>query len=149
MKNTIYAKLQEREAPAVSSCVLYAGFIGNAGYGLAYCSVRRKTVSAHRLAYEKAYGEIEKGNVIMHICDNTTCINPKHLVSGTQSDNIKDCIKKGRYNYRHKLTREQQMEIQKDNRSSRKIAEDYGINQKTLLNIKNRDISGKGGSCGV
>ena len=38
------------------------------------------------------------GMVIMHSCDNPACCNPEHLVLGTQSDNIRDCVAKGRWN---------------------------------------------------
>lgn len=32
----------------------------------------------------------------MHSCDNRPCCNPKHLFTGSQSDNMQDCSKKGR-----------------------------------------------------
>ena len=37
-----------------------------------------------------------KAEVIMHTCDNPACVNPNHLMVGTQQDNIKDRDKKGR-----------------------------------------------------
>jgi hypothetical protein len=33
----------------------------------------------------------------LHTCDNTRCINPKHLYLGTQRDNTNDCVKRGRH----------------------------------------------------
>lgn len=32
----------------------------------------------------------------LHSCDNPACINPKHIFLGTQLDNVRDCISKGR-----------------------------------------------------
>ena len=81
----------------MSECVLYTGYVSKAGYGLTYNPETKKTISAHRLAFKQANGYLPK--VVMHVCDNPTCINPEHLKAGTQSENIKDCVQKGRYSY--------------------------------------------------
>ena len=65
----------------------------------------------HRHAYRKVFGDIPKGMVIMHTCDNRRCININHLRIGTISENIKDrCNKKrtavGEKNGRSKLNRD-------------------------------------------
>jgi hypothetical protein len=53
----------------------------------------------HRVAYCKHHGishtEIV-GLVVRHRCDNPRCINPEHLEIGTQLDNVRDCIERGR-----------------------------------------------------
>lgn len=51
---------------------------------------------AHRYIYAKKYGEIEKGKILMHSCDNPPCVNPYHLSVGTDRDNKDDMIRKGR-----------------------------------------------------
>lgn len=85
----------------------------------------------------------------MHICDNKKCVNPNHLKAGTQSENIKDCVDKGRYVYRRKLTKEQVDNILEDKRPQRTIACDYGVSQRTILNVKkNRYSLDKGNTCG-
>lgn len=128
-------------------CIEYSGYISNAGYGLDYDPTTQKTISAHRLAFRNAYGYLPK--VVMHKCDNKKCINPEHLQAGNQSDNIKDCIAKGRYTYSRKLTEEQVKLILKDNRPQRVIANDFKVSQKTIINVKKgRYITGRGGSCG-
>lgn len=127
-------------------CIEFKGYIGKAGYGLTHDKETKKTISAHRLAFKQAYGYLPQ--VVMHICDNPKCINPEHLKAGTQAENIKDCITKGRYNPGFKLTKEQIEEIKKDPRSSRVLGKIYGVNQKTICNYK-KEVSGKGGHCGV
>lgn len=52
---------------------------------------------AHRVSYRIHFGEIPKGKLILHKCDNPPCVNPKHLFMGTQLDNVHDCMAKGRH----------------------------------------------------
>lgn len=48
----------------------------------------------HRWIHWKNTGE--KPEVVMHTCDNPSCINPEHLKSGTHKENIRDMWNKGR-----------------------------------------------------
>lgn len=57
---------------------------------------KRSSVNAHHLAYEIANGEIPAGQVVRHRCDNPGCCNPAHLELGTQLQNIRDRVERGR-----------------------------------------------------
>ena len=45
-------------------------------------------VGAHRISYIIANGKISENKIIMHLCDNPICSNPKHLKLGTTSENV-------------------------------------------------------------
>lgn len=54
---------------------------------------------AHRVAYMLAKGPIPIGMDVLHDCDNPPCCNTGHLFPGTDLDNVRDCIAKGRRIY--------------------------------------------------
>lgn len=75
---------------------------GQKGYGLGYgsLSLHGKKARAHRAVYCKHHGLVAEdivGLVIRHTCDNARCINPDHLVLGTQQDNMDDKCLRGRH----------------------------------------------------
>lgn len=41
-------------------------------------------------------GRRPRGAMVLHRCDRPNCIEPKHLFYGSQRDNMRDCILKGR-----------------------------------------------------
>lgn len=100
---------------------------------------------AHRHAYRQFYGEIPKGLVVRHSCDNPACINPKHLLLGTPEENVRDrVIRKrsalGEKNGRCKLTTDQVLAIREMDMSCYAIAKIFNVNQTTVQDIKKRKI---------
>lgn len=67
---------------------------GARGYGAV--RVDGAIVTAHRAAYIKAYGPIPPGMHVLHRCDTKGCANPEHLFLGTNADNMRDKVLKGR-----------------------------------------------------
>lgn len=72
-----------------------------AGYHRALATVNGKRICTrlHRLVYcqhNNVSLESIAGLVVRHTCDNPRCVNPEHLIIGTQLDNIADRCKRGR-----------------------------------------------------
>lgn len=95
-------------------CWLWKGGCSQHGYGIFSTTKRadnprkyHQTV-AHRMAWELTYGPIPPGQEVCHNCpggDNPRCVNPDHLFLGTQADNMRDAVRKGRhYSHPRKLS---------------------------------------------
>lgn len=84
----------DRVRPTESGCLEFTGFRNDDGYGAITHNNRR--MGAHRLSYLLTKGEIPEGHVVMHSCDNPSCVNPAHLSVGLVRDNVMDMERKGR-----------------------------------------------------
>lgn len=73
-------------------------FIGGTVTGYGLFRYRGENKLAHRVSYELFIGPIPEGMYICHHCDRHGCINPTHLFAGTQKDNVRDMMAKGRAN---------------------------------------------------
>lgn len=108
-------------------------------YGYATVKVYGKTVTAHRLMFEAAKGSITSGLLVRHSCDNRRCVNPKHLVLGTDATNMKDAAVKNRM--AHKLDLPDISEIRRLNIegfSQVDLGKMFGLHQGTVSKIINR-----------
>lgn len=82
-----------RETP--SGCWEFTGYVDAAtGYG--QIGNEGRLVLTHRASWELTHGPIPSSLVIRHKCDNRPCINPEHLEIGTQADNVRDALERGR-----------------------------------------------------
>lgn len=82
-------------------CWGWNGAMNKWGYAHVRIGGRDANVSynAHRVAYLVYKGDIPKGLVVCHSCDNRQCCNPEHLFVGTHLDNTRDMISKKRERY--------------------------------------------------
>lgn len=130
-------------------CHYWTGHTVNGRYG--HIRFKETMVLAHRAAYTIYVGRIPDKMVVMHSCDNPLCVNPAHLSVGTQGDNIRDTVKKGRHNPAStfgtlsgrstNLTDDDVRAIRKELESGkfqRVIGKKYGIRQPQISRIKNR-----------
>lgn len=125
----------------VGDCIEWTGLKDRKGYGR--IGVDGSTLAAHRVAYAEFVGPVPDGLVVRHKCDNPPCINPDHLEVGTQADNARDMVERGRStrgarNPGARLTNEQAIEIYhraKAEGGYRAIGLEYGVGESTVHNI--------------
>lgn len=104
---------------------------------------KSKVVYAHRFAWEREHrSEIPAGMVVRHKCDNPKCVNPSHLTLGTQADNIRDKVERGRHLYGElvphaKLTDECVRKIKSlGHLASAQLAELFNISRQSIADIR-------------
>ncbi|TFC92063.1 MULTISPECIES: hypothetical protein [Cryobacterium] len=78
----------------MTACDEFTGTRNAGGYG-----VLTKAVNGSRLAHRAALAE-KLGRPVVgmarHTCDNPPCIEPSHLLDGTQAENVADAVARGR-----------------------------------------------------
>lgn len=126
-------------------CLEWEGPVGGTGYG--YIGYEGKQWRTHRLAYKLKHGEIPSGLFVLHKCDNKRCCNPDHLYLGTNDDNMRDVVGRGRRkginagekNGRAKLVMAQIAEIRSTYAaggiSQEKLSAQYGVSQDAISKI--------------
>lgn len=131
------------------SCWIWKGYINPNGYGK-YC-INYKISFAHRFSWNLHYGEIPKGMLVCHKCDNRKCVNPDHLFLGTHKDNYQDSKNKKRHVHGNshgqtKIKEEFHEEIIKSylfGETQRNIAKKYLASQGAIQDIIRKKIPPK------
>jgi hypothetical protein len=84
--------------PELGPCWLWQGARFKKGYGRFHIGsfAERYSVRANRVAWFISCGTDPGEGMVCHHCDNPPCSNPKHLFLGTNDDNMKDKMLKGR-----------------------------------------------------
>lgn len=81
-------------------CWLWTGETNNQGYGRFPIwregGRSRIRLLAHRVAFTLGSGWTPEGVVVRHTCDSPPCVRGDHLIAGTQGDNIRDAMVRGR-----------------------------------------------------
>jgi hypothetical protein len=90
-----WGKLFASKVDRSGDCHTWRGTLSKIGYG--HFSFGGRTYLAHRLAFLLAGGDSGMP-VVMHACDNPSCVNPAHLAGGTHVENMADMDGKGRRN---------------------------------------------------
>ena len=121
-------------------CWEWTGVITH-GYG--EISIDHAKYKAHRLSWMLHNGELKADDIVMHECDNPSCVNPLHLTGGTPAQNSAAMVargrsKKGALHHNTSLTDEDIRNIRKDDRTQSYLAKVYGVSQSSISHIKTR-----------
>jgi hypothetical protein len=84
---------------ASDKCWEWQGWRNHHGYGVVYYRLKgtRLRILTHRLSYAFTHSvDLSEGTLVLHSCDNRSCVNPAHLRVGSQKDNGKDMVDRGR-----------------------------------------------------
>lgn len=117
-------------------------------YGHGCLKVGNYAWKAHRLSWTLHHGPVPDGAFVLHRCDNPPCVRPDHLFLGTQADNVRDMIEKGRAkhtprpggaNSYDKLSVSDVLEIRRryaeGNIRQRDLGNDFGVSQTEISRI--------------
>lgn len=105
-----------------NTCWLWIAASSNFGHGR--FRFEGKLYSSHIISYQLHKNDYDKTKLVCHTCDNPSCVNPHHLFLGSNSDNMRDCVAKGRHRinaeylkgeecYQSKLTKADVQEIKR------------------------------------
>jgi hypothetical protein len=126
-------------------CLEWTATISN-GYGT--FEHKGKMMNASRAAWIATYGNIPKGMLVLHHCDNRACCNVDHLFLGTHKDNTRDMVqkKRDRWDTCRKFpvgTREKVGELRESGKMYREIMVELGLTMdqvKSLLQNYKRNL---------
>jgi len=128
-------------------CLIWIGKKNKEGYG--EIQHEEKLWKIHRLFWTIWFGAIPDGIEVCHRCDNPSCVRLDHLFLGTHAENMQDMARKGRGRYPNtkgeahgaaKLSNAIVVAIRNDGRTQQEIADDVGISQSLVSQIKRRKI---------
>ena len=133
-------------------CWVWTHYCDENGYGR-IGGPGSKILGAHRVSYELHKGPIPVGLKVRHTCDNPPCVNPAHLLCGTDQDNSNDMVGRSRQNScrgeKHgsaKLSKGQVAEIRRDYVKGSRIsgqcalARKYEVCQAQIWRIVNEKV---------
>lgn len=72
-------------------------WVGPKSFGYGRTGLDGRKIWAHRFSWEAHRGPIPPNLRVLHRCDDRACVRPDHLFLGTQADNMRDMVAKGRH----------------------------------------------------
>lgn len=144
---TLQQKFEARYVPEPNSgCWLWDGaYVSGPGASQTrgYLRHDHKKITASRASYMIFNGPIPKGLWVLHKCDVSLCVNPRHLYLGEARDNSRDMVTRGRAprGEHHKLSKLSDVDItaiREDRRSTRTLTKLYHVHKTTIKRVRRR-----------
>ena len=118
----------------IAGCWLWKKYTNKQGYGT--MKFKGSMQLTHRISYSIFIEPIPETLLVLHRCDNPSCINPHHLWLGTNTDNVKDKVIKGRAG--GKLNTTDVIYIRKSTKSSIELSQMFTCSVAQINNIKSK-----------
>lgn len=135
--------------PTASGCIEWTGTKTKKGYGvLRLAGAGSRKTTAHRIAWALKHGDLAANVLVLHRCDNPSCVNPNHLFIGSAKQNTEDMVSKGRHSWRsgtpwQKLTVEaiaRIRDLRANGLTQQRVADMFGISRSLISLIENGKI---------
>ena len=137
-----YYPIEERfwsKVHKTDTCWLWTGSVNKKGYGT-FGTTNRRTTTASRFAYKLHHGvDLTPDQFVCHHCDNPPCVRPDHLFLGSNTENQRDSIRKGRDNKARgerncnaKLTAYNVLEIRSSSLNSSQLGRKFRVAANTI-----------------
>lgn len=99
-------------------------------------SYNGRGTKAHKLSLEAEHGRFSRPEeVVRHLCNNASCVNPSHLRFGTRRENAIDIQLTGS-SKAFKLDAAKVRMIRQSNASSAQLAETLGVHRDSIVNVR-------------
>ncbi len=133
------SRFKEKLKTVEGGCLIWQAGVLQDGYGGFW--LNRKSVRAHRVAWEIERGPVPAGAQVLHRCDVRLCCNPAHLFLGDHIANMEDRDAKGRTRKgenhpKTKLTDKDVKDVLRSPLSTREISKRMGVTFQCIWQIR-------------
>lgn len=124
----------------MSDCILWAGTVGNHGYGVEYVRSSRYGAKdyrqrvAHRAAWEAERGPIPAGMQVHHTCEVRRCVNVEHM----ELHDVRHHAGGGAHGVLTQQTADEVRALREAGWLGADVAEAYGISTQQVCNVFKR-----------
>ena len=127
---------------SLDHCWNWTGYRTAKGYGV-FSPTKKVQHRAHRFAFLAYHGREPKA-MVLHKCDNPSCVNPKHLMDGDHGENMRQMAERRRAareerHHKAKLDSWEAIAITLLNKGSdytcEELASIFGVSKPTIIGV--------------